>query len=237
MSPLPPLPRILLVDDDPVLTAMLQRYLAREGFNAEAANDMDAGMREALDGGYALIVLEIAMARRTGLDALSLIRAHSQVPVLVVTAHDDLVDRIVGLDQGADDYISKPCAPAELAARIRAILRRIPARGISAPAVATRSLELGELTLWPGSRRTAWRGAPLALTGTEFSLLYALARHGGQPVSKDTLSHNAFGRPLDRFDRRIDVHISSIRQKLGPRADGQSWIVCIRGRGYQLLKD
>jgi len=156
----------------------------------------------------------------------------------MLTARGDNIDRIVGLDMGADDYVPKPCTPGELVARIRAILRRTEGRE---PAGATtggqRLLQAGELTLWPGSRRAMWRGRPLELTGTEFSLLEVLARHAGQLVSKQDISLQAYGRPLARFDRRIDVHISSIRQKLGLRTDGQSWIQSVRGLGYQLLDD
>ena len=155
----------------------------------------------------------------------------------MLTARGENVDRIVGLDMGADDYVPKPCTPGELAARIRAILRRTEAHGPASMSNSSRILQVGELALWPGSRTALWCGQPLELTGTEFSLLDVLARHAGQLVSKDTISQQAFGRPLARFDRRIDVHISSIRQKLGTRPDGQSWIQSVRGRGYQLLED
>jgi DNA-binding response OmpR family regulator len=159
------------------------------------------------------------------------------VPMLMLTARGDNIDRIVGLDMGADDYVPKPCTPGELVARIRAILRRTEGREPPGAASGLRVLQAGELMLWPGSRRAIWRGEPLELTGTEFSLLEVLARHAGQLVSKQDISLQAFDRPLARFDRRIDVHISSIRQKLGTRADGQSWIQSVRGLGYQLLED
>lgn len=231
------MPRVLLVDDDVDLTEMLSLYLGREGFDVHAVHDGESAAAEATRGGYSIVVLDIMMPRMSGIEALRRIRAASQVPVLMLTARGENVDRIVGLDMGADDYVPKPCAPGELAARIRAILRRTEARESASAPTGPRVLQVGELALWPGSRRALWRGLPLDLTGTEFSLLDVLARHAGQLVSKDAISQQAFGRPLARFDRRIDVHISSIRQKLGTRPDGQSWIQSVRGRGYQLLED
>jgi DNA-binding response OmpR family regulator len=200
-------------------------------------HDGEGGAAEATRGSYSIVVLDIMMPRMSGIEALRRIRADSRVPVLMLTARGENVDRIVGLDMGADDYVPKPCTPGELAARIRAILRRTESREPASTSSGSRVLQVGELALRPGSRTALWCGQPLDLTGTEFSLLDVLARHAGQLVSKDTISQQAFGRPLTRFDRRIDVHISSIRQKLGTRPDGQSWIQSVRGRGYQLLKD
>jgi DNA-binding response OmpR family regulator len=229
--------RVLLVDDDADLTAMLSQYLTREGFEVNAVHDGEAGVAEAAKGGYAIVVLDIMLPRLSGIEALRRIRASSNVPVLMLTARGDNIDRIIGLDMGADDYVPKPCTPGELVARIRAILRRTEGREPSGTADSPRMLQAGELMLWPGSRRAMWRGRALELTGTEFSLLEVLARHAGQLVSKQDISLQAFDRPLARFDRRIDVHISSIRQKLGTRPDGQSWIQSVRGLGYQLLED
>ncbi|MFC5568835.1 response regulator [Lysobacter yangpyeongensis] len=228
--------KVLLVDDDVDLTSLLSQYLMREGFDVNTVQDGEAGVAEAISNDYALVVLDIMMPRLSGIEALRRIRAASAVPVLMLTARGDNIDRIVGLDMGADDYVPKPCTPGELVARIRAILRRVEGRG-SATTSAQRVLQVGDLSLWPGSRRATWRGAPLELTGTEFRLLEVLARHSGQLVSKQDISQQAFDRPLARFDRRIDVHISSIRQKLGTRPDGQSWIQSVRGLGYQLLED
>lgn len=229
---------VLLIDDDSDLTAMLSQYLRREGFEVDAVHDGEAGVVGATSDRYALVVLDIMMPRLSGIDALRRIRATSDVPVLMLTARGDDIDSIVGLDMGADDYLSKPCMPGALVARIRAILRRTEERrGGAGGARGQRHLQAGELMLWPGSRRAEWRQAPLELTGTEFSLLEVLVRHAGELVSKQEISQQAFGRPLGRFDRRIDVHISSIRQKLGSRPDGESWIQSVRGLGYQLLKD
>lgn len=229
---------VLLVDDDLELTAMLSQYLVREGFDVHAVHDGLAGVTEATSGRYAIVVLDVMMPRLSGMEALRRIRAGCKVPVLMLTARGDNVDRIVGLDMGADDYVPKPCTPGELVARIRAILRRTQARDEVAPSSGQRSLiAAGSLILAPGSRQATWHGEPLELTGTEFNLLEVLARHAGKLVSKQEISLQAFGRPLARFDRRIDVHISSIRQKLGVRADGESWIQSVRGLGYQLLED
>ncbi|MFG6457603.1 response regulator [Roseateles sp. BYS96W] len=234
--------KVLLVDDDVELTTMLSQYLLREGFDVHAVHDGEAGVAEAIGNGngYSIVILDIMMPRLSGIEALRRIRTTSQVPVLMLTARGDNIDRIVGLDMGADDYVPKPCTPGELLARIRAILRRTEGRG-PAPAAPVASgvkqLLAGPLALSPGSRSATWQGQPLELTGTEFSLLEVLARQAGQLVSKQDISLQAFGQPLARFDRRIDVHISSIRQKLGLRGDGQSWIQSVRGRGYQLLLD
>jgi DNA-binding response OmpR family regulator len=229
--------KVLIVDDDVDLTDMLSQYLIREGFEVRTASDGEAGVAEALSQNYCLVVLDIMMPRLTGIEALRRIRARSQVPVLMLTARGDNIDRIVGLDMGADDYVPKPCTPGELVARIRAILRRSEMRQALASQHSGQPLHAGDLVLWPSSRRATWQGGPLELTGTEFTLLEVLARHAGQLISKQEISQQAFGQPLARFDRRIDVHISSIRQKLGIREDGQSWIQSVRGRGYQLLRD
>lgn len=229
--------KVLLVDDDIDLTSLLSQYLGREGFDVTTVQDGEAGVSEAISNDYALVVLDIMMPRLSGIEALRRIRANSAVPILMLTARGDNIDRIVGLDMGADDYVPKPCTPGELVARIRAILRRAEGRGSAGAASVQRVLRVGDLMLWPGSRRATWCGLTLELTGTEFRLLEVLARHSGKLVSKQDISLQAFDRPLARFDRRIDVHISSIRQKLGARPDGQSWIQSVRGLGYQLLED
>ena len=174
------------------------------------------------------------MPRMNGIEILQTIRKLSQVPVLMLTARGDDIDRISGLNLGADDYVTKPCSLGELAARVRAILRRA---GQPAVGAVPETLRAGRLVVHPGNRTAEWNGRPLELTGTEFSLLEVLARNAGQLISKQDISKRAFGKPLTPFDRRIDVHISSVRQKLGLREDGQSWIQSVRGQGYQLLVD
>lgn len=229
------MPHILLIDDDRELTTMLAEYLTREGFGVSAAHDGPNGEREALSGSFDVVVLDVMLPGFSGIEVLRRIRRKSDVPILLLTARGDDVDRISGLNLGADDYVPKPCTPGELVARLRAILRRTANsnnRGSSQEPIVS-----GSLTLWPGMRKAEWKGAPLDLTGTEFSLLEVLTRQAGRVVSKEVLSLNALGRALTPFDRRIDVHVSSIRQKLGPRPDGQAWILGIRGQGYQLAKD
>lgn len=225
--------RVLLIDDDVELTTLLQEYLTEEGYAVAADTDGRAALaaiaRQAVD----LIVLDIMMPRLNGIEVLRKIRKLSQVPVLMLTARGDEVDRICGLDLGADDYVSKPCSPGELAARVRAILRRVN----QPPITSAEEVKVGKLILHCGNRTAVWDGAPLDLTGTEFTLLDVLARSAGQLVSKQDISRRAFGKPLAPYDRRIDVHVSSVRQKLGPRGDGQSWIRSVRGQGYQLLVD
>ena len=226
--------RVLLVDDDVELASMLVEYLVRDGFEAEAVHDGETGSVHAVKAGFDIVVLDVMMPGIGGIEALKRIRALSNVPVIMLTARGDDIDRIVGLELGADDYVPKPCTPRELAARLRAILRRVqPAdsAGADGPIV------VGPLRLWPGKRQVEWHNAPLPLTSTEFSLLEALARKAGQLVDKSELSESALGRPLARFDRAIDVHVSSLRQKLGQRPDGSSWIGTVRGRGYQFVRD
>jgi two-component system OmpR family response regulator/two-component system response regulator CpxR len=225
--------KVLLIDDDTELANLLGEYLTEEGFSVETTADGRVGVAEAMSSSTDLIVLDIMMPRMNGIEVLRRIRQVSEVPVLMLTARGDDVDRIAGLNLGADDYVSKPCSPGELAARIRAILRRA---GRSERDGAIDEIRTGELVLFPSKRSAEWRSAPLELTGTEFSLLEVLARSAGQLVSKQDISLRAFGKPLTAFDRRIDVHISSIRQKLGARPDGQPWIQAVRGRGYQLLE-
>lgn len=225
--------RVLLVDDDAELAAMLSEYLQQEGFEATAVHDGEAGVAEALSGRHDIAVLDVMMPRVNGVEALRRIRAQSSLPVLMLTARGDDVDRIVGLELGADDYVPKPCTPRELVARLRAILRRIrgPENG------AEDCIGAGPLAMWPAQRRAEWQGRPLELTSTEYNLLEVLARHAGRVVSKAELSEQGLGRSLARFDRSIDVHVSSLRHKLGPRGDGSSWIQTVRGQGYQFIRE
>lgn len=224
---------VLLVDDDVELLDMLRTYLEREGFAVVAEHAPEAGIEAALSGRFQLVILDVMMPRVNGIEALRRIRAQSRVPVLMLTARGDDADRILGLELGADDYVPKPCTPRELVARARAILRRMEPRDDGADAVITN----GPLTMLPAQRRAEWSGQPLDLTSTEFNILEVLARHAGHPVGKDTLSQTAMGRPLARFDRSIDVHVSSIRRKLGTLPDGRSWIQTILRQGYQLIRE
>lgn len=226
--------KVLLVDDDVELVEMLKEYLEQEGFDVTATHDGEAGVFEALSGQYAIAVLDVMMPRLNGVEALRRIRTKSGIPVIMLTARGDDTDRVIGLELGADDYVPKPCTPRELTARIRAILRRTQgAQAEDEPAMRV----VGALAIWSGQRRAEWAGRPLNLTSTEFNLLEVLAREAGQPVSKSTLSEQGLGRPLARFDRSIDVHLSSIRHKLGVLADGRSCIQTVYRLGYQLIKE
>ncbi len=226
--------KVLLVDDDVELASMLREYIGQEGFEVDAVHDGEAGVAGALSGAYSIVVLDVMMPRLGGIEALRRIRAQSQVPVLMLTARGDDVDRIVGLELGADDYVPKPCTPRELVARLRAILRRTQEPSADA---ADGVLAAGALVMWPPMRRASWQGRPLELTSTEYNLLELLARNAGRVVGKAELSEQGLGRPLARFDRSIDVHLSSIRHKLGPRPDGRPWIETVRGLGYQLIRE
>ena len=224
---------VLLVDDDQELTEMLSQYLAREGFEATAVHTGEEGEVEALSGRYSIVVLDVMLPLLSGIELLRRIRTRSQVPVILLSGRGDNIDRITGLELGADDYVPKPSSPGELVARLRAIMRRVqPAAQPTMEIIKT-----GPLVLWPGKRHALWNGNELEVTSTEFSLLEELARSAGEVVSKKDLSLNAMGCPLTRYDRRIDVHISSIRQKLGPRPDASAWIQSVRGLGYLLIAE
>jgi DNA-binding response OmpR family regulator len=225
--------KILLVDDDVELVLMLKEYLEQEGFCAEVLHQGEPGVLAALSGEYALLVLDVMMPGMSGVEVLRRVRQHSALPVLMLTAKGDDVDRIVGLELGADDYVPKPCTPRELVARIRAILRRT--EHVTTPEVL--QVSVGPLTIKLAQRVAEWDGVVMDLTSTELTLLSVLARQAGQVVSKNQLSEQGLGRPLARFDRSIDVHISSIRQKIALHAGERTWIATVRGSGYQLIRE
>jgi two-component system response regulator CpxR len=225
--------RVLLVDDDVELTEMLAEYLAPEGFDVDMAHDGEDGANRALAGGYDAVVLDIMLPKLNGLETLQRIRRGVRTPVLMLTAKGDDVDRIIGLELGADDYLPKPCNPRELVARLRAILRRTGSTEDDSGADGV--LQSGELVLRPAERVAEWHGEALELTSTEFNLLEVLLRRAGHPVTKAELSEDGLGRPLARYDRSIDMHVSNLRRKLGELPDGRSPIQTVRGIGYQLV--
>ena len=225
---------VLLVDDDVELLGMFQEYLEQEGVHVQCAHDGAEGVRQALGGQFAIVVLDVMMPRMNGIETLRRIREKSHMPVLMLTGRGDDTDRILGLELGADDYVTKPCTPRELTARLRAILRRTNGQPRGD---AESTVSVGKLTMFPEQRRASWDGAPLELTSTEFNLLEVLARHAGKPVSKNELSEQGLGRPMARFDRNIDVHMSSLRHKLGNLADGRSCLQTVYRLGYQLIRD
>jgi two-component system OmpR family response regulator len=228
--------RLLLIDDDVDLTSMLGQYLCQEGFGVDAVHDGSLGVRNALDGDYALVVLDSMLPRVDGEEVLRRIRARSGIPVLMLTARGDEEDRVAGLELGADDYVTKPCTLREITARVRSILRRVQPE-LAAVAQPPAVLRAGALVMWPEQRRAECDAQELTLTPTEFNLLEVLASEVGRIVSKEQLSLRALGRPIGPFDRSIDVHICAIRQKLGATPAGQSRICSIRGMGYQLVRE
>lgn len=225
-----PIRTILLVDDDVDLSAMLSEYLESEGFRVEAVFNGVDGVTRALSGEHDAIVLDIMLPRLSGIDALRQIRQTSDVPVLMLTAKGDQVDRVVGLELGADDYVAKPYYPRELVARLRAVLRRqgvvMPARGAV--------LQLGDLVVRATERRASWKDDAIDLTATEFNMLVALLRAGDDVQTKDELSLRALGRARQSYDRSFDVHISNLRQKLEGISGGVMGIETVRGVGYRL---
>ena len=225
--------RILLADDDVELGEMLTQYLAAEGFAVDTAHDGETALAKARSGNYDLVVLDVMMPRMNGFDVLRELRARSLIPVLMLTARGEDVDSIVGLELGADDYLAKPCNPRVLVARVRAILRRAESASTpDGPAI----LKLGDLEINAGTRRVQLRGQPVAMTSTEYSVLEALLHEAGHVVSKANLSERALGRKLTRYDRSLDMHVASLRKKLGPLDGGEERIKTVRGVGYQYTR-
>lgn len=225
---------VLIIDDDVILSGLFQDYLEEEKFQVRTADTATEGLQLALQGEFDIVILDVMLPDMSGTEVLKAIRKQSHVPILMFTAKGDDVDRIMGLESGADDYVPKPCTPRELIARIKAILRRSEITRQQQQDETV--IQTGPLQLWPQQRKAVWADVSLELTSTEFSLLETLARNAGQIVSKNALSEAALGRPLARFDRSIDVHMSSIRHKLGQQQDGHSYIQTVRGKGYQLIK-
>ncbi|EPC4028455.1 response regulator transcription factor [Aeromonas salmonicida] len=224
--------KILLVDDDLELGTMLSEYLGGEGFVITHVLAGKSGVQHALSGNYVAVVLDIMLPDINGSEVLRQIRHDSMIPVIMLTAKGDNIDRVIGLEMGADDYVPKPCYPRELVARLRAVLRRVePA---PAPAGKGDGLRLAELTLSPATRQCHWQGEPLELTATEFNLLELLLRAPERVVSKDELSLHGLGRPREPYDRSVDVHICNIRQKLQALAGEAIGIETVRSIGYRL---
>jgi DNA-binding response OmpR family regulator len=224
--------QVLIVDDDAELIALLRDYLGEEGFTVTAAGDGEAGARAAVESSPDLVVLDVMLPRLSGFEALRKIRERSTVPVIMLTARGQDVDRIVGLELGADDYVPKPFNPRELVARIRAVLRR--GRGTAAGGGA--AIVVGDLRLDPGGRRVLRDGQSVELTGTEYSLLELLLREAGTVVKREVLYREVLGRRPVPYDRSLDVHVSNLRRKLGPLADGGERIKSLRGVGYQYVR-
>ena len=223
--------QILIVDDDTELIELLRDYLAEEGFDTAAAGDGESGARAAIDSAPDLVVLDVMLPRLNGFDALRRIREASSVPVIMLTARGQEVDRIVGLELGADDYLPKPFNPRELVARIRAVLRRGRQSAGGSAAVT-----VGDLRHDSGAPPVQRSGETIEVTGTEDSLLEALVREAGKVVKRDVLFREVLGRRPVPYDRSLDVHVSNLRRKLGPLPDGGERIKSVRGVGYQYVR-
>ena len=217
---------VLLIDDDVELCSMLTEYLGKNGFRVKSVHRGDTGLKAAQQRPWGLILLDVMLPGMDGFEVLKRVRAESGVNVLLLTARGEDVDRIVGLEIGADDYLPKPFNPRELLARMRAILRRHNA----SPAADAGVLRVQDLELDPAARQAVQSGKKLELTDVEFGMLEALMRSAGKVVSRDELSETVLGRKFDPFDRSLDMHVSRLRRKLSH----EDQVKTIRGVGYQL---
>ena len=217
------------MDDDAELCALLGEFLEREGFAVEFAHDGPAGLEKAVSGAADLVVLDVMLPGWDGFEILRRLRPRSPVPVIMLTARGEDVDRIVGLELGADDYLPKPFNPRELAARIRAVLRRYEQR----PPAASGRVEINGVALDPGTRAVYSNGKLVELTTFEFDILEMLMRSAGRVLSRDRLMENFYNRKATPFDRSIDMHVSHLRKKL---EHGEALIKTIRGAGYQFCR-
>jgi len=222
------IPRILVVDDDVELCELVAEYLTPEGFEVEAVYDGIRGIESALSGEYSLAILDVMLPGMQGFEVLRQIRAKSRLPVIILTARGEDVDRIVGLEIGADDYLPKPFNPRELAARIQAVLRRSAQNSTT----AGERIILGDVELEESARIARCGNRELELTSLEFDILAIFLKRPGQVVTREDLAKAVLGRELVPLDRSIDVHISNLRKKLGPYADGANRIRNIRRVGY-----
>ncbi|ANU35206.1 response regulator [Vibrio scophthalmi] len=224
---------ILLIDDDTELTGLLKEVLSFEGFTVSEANDGEAGLA-ALNKEIDLILLDVMMPKLNGTETLKRIRENWETPVLMLTAKGEEIDRVIGLELGADDYLPKPFSDRELLARIRAILRRTQTATSSKP---SDSLQYQDIEVFPGKQEAYCQGQQLDLTTTEFALLSHFVIHPGETITKEVLSLDVLGKRLAAFDRAIDMHVSNLRKKLPERADGKPRIKTLRGRGYLLVEE
>src|ERR1022692_1000595 len=226
--------RILVIDDDVELCSLVSEYLEPEGFQIEAVYDGPRGLERALSADHLLVVLDVMLPGMNGFDVLRRIRITSRIPVLLLTARGEDVDRIVGLEIGADDYLPKPLNPRELVARIRAILRRTQSgdKSVDSGAQIPEVVRVGDIELDPATRIVLQNGKPVELTSVEFNLLHVLLREAGRVVTREHLVDAVLSRKFSPFDRSIDMHVSKVRKKLGDSDDGSDHIKTVRGVGY-----
>ncbi len=223
--------QILVIDDDRELCELLTEFLGPEGFGVETVCEPHRGLQRALSGEHWLVVLDVMLPGMTGFELLRRLRKISQVPVLMLTARGEDIDRIIGLEMGADDYLPKPFNPRELVARIHAIGRR--AQPVEKQQAANLSrIELDDIVIDLASRTVQQGGTDIKITAVEFSLLYELVNRAGQVMTREELTQNVLGRDLEIFDRSIDVHVSSLRKKLGHKIGDRERIKTVRSVGY-----
>ncbi len=222
--------RLLIVDDDVELCDLIRTYLKADGLEAEAVHQADAGAQAALSGGYDMVLLDVGLPGQSGFDVLRRIRGESSIPVLMLTARGEDVDRIVGLELGADDYLPKPFNPRELVARIHAILRR--SRATTGEAGVPDRLVVADIEMNIAARVVKRAGETVELTGVEFSLLEVLLRAAGKVVHRDDLFMQVLGRREMPDDRSLDMHVSNLRKKLGHKVGEIERIKTVRGMGY-----
>ncbi|WP_435247952.1 response regulator [Vibrio sp. nBUS_14] len=225
---------ILLIDDDTELTGLLKDILSFEGFTVSEANDGYAGL-DTINDEIDLVLLDVMMPRLNGMETLKKLRENWETPVLMLTAKGEEIDRVIGLELGADDYLPKPFSDRELLARIRAILRRT--QTAAAPKAASDSIQYQDIEVFPGKQEAYCNGQQIDLTTTEFALLSHLIQNPGQVITKEALSLDVLGKRLAAFDRAIDMHISNLRKKIPERNDGKSRIKTLRARGYLLVEE
>ncbi|KTD63991.1 two-component system response regulator CpxR [Legionella spiritensis] len=218
---------ILIVDDDTELTDLLVQYLEPEGFHVVCVHDGESGVKKALNQVFDAIILDVMLPRLNGFEVLKAIREHLETPVLMLTARGDDIDRIVGLEIGADDYLPKPCNPRELVARLRAILRRTQKIPTQRPIIQHHNIVVD-----CAKRLVTYHDEPMELTNAEFNILEMLIKSPGQAFSKEELTEYALGRKYTAYDRSIDVHISNLRNKLGENPEGEPLVKTVRGFGY-----
>ncbi len=223
--------KILIIDDDEELCELVSEYLTVEGFEVESVHDGETGLNEALKEEHDLVILDVMLPKKNGFDVLRDLRKESTIPVLMLTARGEDMERIVGLEIGADDYLPKPFNPRELVARLRAIMRRIESVK-DAQTLSSEKIEVEDLELSLSGRTAKVDGKKLGLTAVEFDLLVALAREAGKVVKKEDLSMDVLERELSPYDRSLDMHISNLRKKLGKHDNNEDRIKTIRSVGY-----
>jgi DNA-binding response OmpR family regulator len=239
--------RILVVDDEPRIVEVVRAYLEREGHDVSVAHDGDAALAATAASSPDLLVLDVMLPGRSGFDVLRALRAGGAGPaVILLTARDDVIDRVAGLELGADDYVTKPFEPRELVARVGAVLRRLRAADpataaadgptAAAASVPDRALALLDLEVDPVAREVRRDGSPVELTRTEFDLLLAFVEQPDRAWTREQLGGRVHGEAFDAFDRSIDSHVKNLRAKLGARPDGGAYVETVRGIGYRAAR-